>query len=300
MLACGFCPCVDGTAVVSLFLIKLHSRKQSNVKSNFGNGIQMIPLLAPGTFNFRIAIAVATAFALVLFYSPASAFPRVNEIRPYGENVVAKGYARKYNESSVFYTETYLDDPMSNMIRAVYWDSNHRPISYKQLNFGNNPSVPEFFEVVDYRRKRGYRMTISNGIANVKKIIVDANGAETVTRNNNLRIDSRTVVDAGFQRFVVANWDKLMRGKSMRINFLQIDRARLVPLKIKRRKCDTSNTTCFKISFDNFLLQSLVPSVFMKYETSSKRLLRYTGIGPLTKLNGKSLPIDITYEHLQY
>ncbi len=267
-----------------------------------GIDIDMTPPLSPDKATSGIASAIATTMVLVLalvFTSTSvSAFPLANEIRPYGEGAVANGYARKDGSSAVFYTETYLDDPMNNIIRAVYWDGNRQPISYKQLDFGVDPNIPKYFEVIDYRRERGYRVTVKKGFANVKKLKVSANGSETVTRNHDVQIDSRTVIDAGFQRFVVANWDRLTRGKTVRINFLQIDKARLVPLKIKLTKCDTPNTTCFKITFDNFLLQGMVPTIYMKYETDTKRLIRYTGLGPITELNGKGLPVDIIYEYL--
>lgn len=247
----------------------------------------------------HLSSVVLVAVSCLIFQAPANAFPLLNELRPFGEGAIANGYARKNNESSVFYTETYLDDPMSDMIRAVYWDGNRQPISYKQLDFGNDAKVPDFFEVIDYRRKRGYRITVKDNVANVKVLNVASDGSESVRTNKNVPIDSKTVIDAAFHRFVVANWDKLTQGKTIKINFLQIDKARLVPLKIKLDQCDTPASTCFKISFDNFLLQGVVPNIFMKYETSSKRLIRYTGIGPITRMNGKGLPIDIRYEYLQ-
>lgn len=243
--------------------------------------------------------ALALVVTCLLCSSAAGAFPLKSELPAYGDNVIANGYARKNGDSVVFYTETYLDDPMSNTIRASYWSGNREPISYKQLDFSDDPNVPGFFEVIDYRRKKGYRITVENDIANVKVLRVAEDGSETIQLNKDVQIDGNTVIDAAFHRFVVSNWDKLMSGKSVRVQFLQIDKARLVPLKIKKTNCDTPATSCFRITFDNFLLQGLVPNIDMKYETNSKRLLRYTGIGPITQMNGKGLPVDILYEYMQ-
>lgn len=235
--------------------------------------------------------------ALLISPMPASAFPLISELGTYEERALANGYARTGGNSSIFYTETYLDDPMESTIRAVYWDSNRQPIAYKRLDFGVGSNIPENFEVIDYRREMGYRITVKNNIANVKQLKITEDGSETVLKNNNVEIDSSTVIDAGFHRFILADWDNLTRGKTIRIKFLQIDKARLVPLKIKAANCDTPDTTCFKITFDNFLLQGVVPNIFIKYETDSKQLVRYTGIGPITKMNGKSLAVDILYEY---
>jgi len=236
--------------------------------------------------------------ALLLCHPQAGAFPQKSQIQPYGQNAVANGYARRGGKSVVDYTETYLDDPMSSTIRASYWDGNREAIAFKQLDFGDNPNVPDFFEVIDYRRATAYRITVNSNLANVKVLKIAEDGSETVTLNKNVEIDSNTVIDAAFHRFVISNWDRLMKGKTVKVQFLQIDKARLVPLKIKKSKCDTPDTACFKITFDNILLQNIVPNIRIKYD-SDKRLIRYNGIGPVTRMNGKGLPVDIMYDYLK-
>ena len=235
----------------------------------------------------------------LLLWQPATALPLLSEISPYSMNVVANGYASKKDESALFYTEAYLDDPTNSTVRASYWSVNREPIAYKQLDFGDNPNVPEQFEVIDYRRKTAYRVTVNNNVANVKILTVSENGSETIKLDKDVKIDANTVIDAAFHRLIISSWDELTNGKAIKIKFLRIDKARLVPLKIKQTYCDTPDTACFKISFDNFLLQGVVPTIFMQYEASSKRLIHYNGIGPITQMNGKGLPVDIKYEYLQ-
>ncbi len=248
--------------------------------------------------SLAVTAIASTTLALLLLQNTANAFPVADELDSISNQVVANGYARRDGDSSVFYTESYLDDPMSNTIRAVYRDSNRQPISYKQLNFPPNAKLPDFFEVVDFRRKRGYRVEVNNNIANVKSIRVAEDGSETISSNTDVAIDSKTVIDASFHRYILDYWDQLLDRKTVKINFLQIDRARLVPLKIKNIRCDTSGSTCFRISFDNFLLQGIVPSIYLQYDSASKNLLRYNGIGPITEMNGKAMPIDIVYDYM--
>ena len=242
-------------------------------------------------------LALTTAFILLCQQS-AYAFPEKSQLQPFGQGAVANGYARIEGKSLVEYTETYLDDPLNDTIRASYWSSNRELISYKELNFSDNPNIPDNFQVIDYRRERGYRITVNSSVANVKVVDVSDNN-ERILLDKDVVIDDATVIDASFHRFVISNWDRLLSGKSVKIKFLQIDKARLVPLKIKATQCDTPGTACFKITLDNFLLQGLVPNIFMKYEVATQRLLRYTGIGPVTKMSGKGLPADISYEYLQ-
>jgi len=240
------------------------------------------------------------AVALLLCSGLSFAFPLKNELPAFNQDIVAKGYARVAGDSAVRYIETYLDEPTDERtIRASYWTPDQRLIAYKKLDFSKNPMVPDLFEVIDYRRSIGYRVTVKSNIANVVALKLLQNGSAKKLSNNNVEIGDSTIIDASFHRFIIANWDELLSGKTFKVKFLQIDKSRLVPLKIKKRKCDTPGTACFKISLDNFLLQGIVPNIFMKYEINTQRLLRFTGLGPITKMNGKGLPVDIMYEYLQ-
>ena len=239
--------------------------------------------------------AVYLILTTLHFQKGVYAFPDISNLQSYGAGVTANGYARLPAQSLVNYTETYLDDPLSNTIRATYWSSNREIISYKELNFSNNPNIPDYFEVIDYRREKGFRITVNGSVANVKVINTED---EKILLNRDVDIDSSTVIDASFHRFILKYWDRLLNNKPVRVKFLQIDKARLVPLKIKKTNCNTSGAVCFKIVLDNFLLRGLMPSIFMKYDQATQRLIRYTGIGPVTRLNGKAMPVDITYEYL--
>lgn len=235
---------------------------------------------------------------LLAWQASAAALPAKNEIPPFGQNVTANGYARLPGQSVVNYTETYLDNPLDQTIRASYWSGNRDLIAFKKLIFNSGSNVPEYYESIDYRRSKGYRVSVKSNVAKVETIKLGKDGSEVVTKYKNVDVTEKTVIDAGFHRFVVANWDKLMSGKSVKIKFLQVDKARLVPLKIKKTKCDTAGTACYKISLDNFLLQGIVPTIKLKYDITTKRLVSYAGLGPITQLSGKGLPVEVLYEYL--
>ena len=226
----------------------------------------------------------------------AQAFPRIDDLPAYGQNVMAHGYARSPGESALSYIESYLDDPMNDTIRASYW-SDQEIIGYKKVEFNNNANVPYYFETVDYRRSMGYQVSVRSNTATVRRIFLMSDGSETVNRTRTVEVDENTVIDAGFHRFVLANWDRLLNNKTVRLQFLQVDKARLLPLKITNSRCSIEGAACFKISLDNFILQGLAPKVELIYEKDTKRLLSYSGIGPITMRNGKGMPVEIFYEY---
>lgn len=246
----------------------------------------------------RLAITFTTlALTAVGAHATGKVFPAKTELQPFGRSVTASGYARINDEAPLSYIETYLHDPMSQIISASYWSEDKQPMAYKKLKFNPGSNVPTFYEIIDYRRAKGYRVTVADAIAKVQTVRLDSKGVESVTKVKTVAIDEQTVIDAGFHRFVIANWDELMGGKTIKVNFLQVDKARLLPLKIKKTNCFTDGPACYKISFDNFLLQSMVPNIYLEYDIPTQRLLRYNGIGPITKMNGKGMPVDIQYEY---
>lgn len=234
---------------------------------------------------------------LISTHANANLLTQKKDIPSYGTDVVAYGYARLAQQSVVHYTEQYLDDPLHDTLRASYWSSDRQLIAYKKLIFSDESSLPNYYELVDYRRGRGYRVKLESDIATVQSIKLSKNGTQYIYKNSNIKIKENTIIDAGFHRFIIANWQQLLNGETLKMKFLQTDKPRLVPLKIKKARCDTPDTACFKIKLDNFFLQSVVPTLHLKYDLKSKNLLRYTGIGPITKLTGKELAVDILYEY---
>ncbi len=250
------------------------------------------------TTTARLCAPLICCATLLLCLSTAVAFPLQSEIQPNNQTGDIFGLAREKNESSVDYTEVFHDDPLNSSLRVSYWSASREAIAYKQLVYGNNQNIPDLFEFVDYRRALGFRITIDGNIANVKRIKVAADGSETVKSNKDVEINSNTVIDASFHRFILSDWDRLLDGKSIKVKFLRIDKASLVPLKIKRTTCEVADNTCFKVSIDNMVLQAMLPSFYMNYD-KNKNLIFYSGIGPMTRVNNKPYSVDISYEYLR-
>ena len=246
----------------------------------------------------RLCATLICGAIFLLCQSKSIAFPLQSEIQPNDQNGGIYGYARGKNQSAVAYTEVFHDDPLNNTLRVSYWSGNRKAISYKTLTFGDNPKIPNLFEFIDFRDSKAIRITVNGNIANVKSIRLAADGSETVRSEKNVEISANTVIDASFHRFILSEWDRMIAGESMNVKFMRLDKASLVPLVIKRYECDTANIVCFKVSIDNLILQTMLPSFFMQYDLN-KNLIRYNGIGPITKANGKPQTVDISYEYPQ-
>lgn len=245
-------------------------------------------------YKLHICFIALTLFFCLPGQAESSSWANV---KPFGEDVVATGYAKQPKQSSVTYVETYLDDPLEDRIRATYWSNDQKNIAFKSLDFPAGSNIPSKYELMDLRRSKGYRVSVNSNIADVQTIRIRPDGTRYISKERQIEINENTVIDAGFHRFILANWDRLISGKPMKIKYLQVEKARLIPLKIKKRSCDSSGMACYKIIFDNMLLRTMLPSIFLEYDVNTKRLMRYTGLGPLPDLTGKGMPVDIHYEY---
>jgi len=257
-------------------------------------------LSLPNRFTHVFLCAITLCVCQATFAIPAK-----TDIPPFGENILTTGYARALTQTPgqtrqlppVQYIETYLQDPTNNSIRASYWSIDQRPIAYKELNFTGDSTIPDLYKMFDYRRGRGYRVEVTRSTAIIQGLMMDNKNTVQVYREKKLPITENTVIDASFNRVVLKNWDRLITGKSLRVNFLQADKNRLVPLKIKKTRCKSKDRLCLKISLDNFLLQALVPKLSMEYGLNDQRLLHFSGLGPVLTKKGKGFPVNINYKY---
>lgn len=225
--------------------------------------------------------------------------PPGGELQRLKENSTVISSATETGQNELTFTEHFHNDPDSDEITVSYWSADGIPLAVKQLEFTNGGDIPDF-ELYDYRRKRVQRVIRDGNTLNIAVYRTDDNGARTQIKSFAVEVKEQTIVDAGFHRHVLKHWDALVAGKSRRVNFLRVEKGSYIPLVIKKRKCDVQDgAVCFRIALDNFLLKNLVPDIKLAYHRELRRLVRYSGLGPLNKPNGKGMPVDISYEYPQ-
>lgn len=246
----------------------------------------------------RITASLLIGLALVAGGTAgAVTVPSVSELDALKQNNFVIASATASGDSEVTFTEHFHNDPDGDELTVSYWSADGSPFAVKKLVFSEGSDIPDF-ELIDYRRKRGQRV-IRDGDRLDVSVFRTADGVERdQIKSFSVEIKGQTIVDAGFHRHVLKYWDDLVAGKSKRVNFLRIEKGNYIPLVIKKRKCDVQDgSVCFRIALNNFLLKNLVPDIKLAYHPELKRLVRYSGLGPLNKANGKGMPVTITYEY---
>jgi hypothetical protein len=214
------------------------------------------------------------------------------------EDAVAMALGTPHDDGRPGYIEYYLDEPVADVVRASYRSATGDEIASKRLSFTSQSKFPAF-ELLDYRSSSGYRVVPGDEKLRVLSLRLLENNMRAVVDTREVKVVEPMVIDAGFHRFLLTHWDNVAAGKKVRFNFLQVDRARLVPLVITRAACIKAEHYCVRVSAGNFVLRMLLPSVELTYEASTKRLLHYSGFGPLPTKSGDAFPVSLSYQYLQ-
>jgi len=169
--------------------------------------------------------------------------------------------------------------------------------AHKELNFSTNLFVPAVTQI-DYRN--GERR---------ESHIEDNNIRMTYQENTRKKINSTTIatkdidiVDAGFNNFVKANWEKLIAGKPLPANFGSIIHQKSLPLLITAipvEKCNLQKNSiniqsCFVVDINNSFLRLLLSSIKISYD-SKHRLLQFDGVVNIQDDLGRSQSATINY-----
>lgn len=206
------------------------------------------------------------------------------------------GYAMDEKTNELVYTEIHAETRRADGVVTLvtrYVDPNGNPIVDRTVEFTGNGSAPEF-ETEDVR----------SGFLEGMRY----DGAEVVAyrrRPGRQAIDERAfgetgmlVVDAGFDRFVLASWDRLMAGESVRASFLvpsRLKRLGFVVEKIDEWRLGGEPVVTFRMSFKNALARLLAGGVKVTYHRDRGILLRYEGLSNIRDIDGENHEVRIDF-----
>jgi hypothetical protein len=212
--------------------------------------------------------------------------------------LTAIGEARDAKSGQLLYREYHFRNPAGPEGLVEYRGPDDLLMGTKSLDFSAGDTVPAFRQV-DLRTGQlifsqwqdddltlGYRDDQDDA---VQQKIVD-------TQPN-------LVVDAGFDHFVRQNWSPLLRGDTISFDFAVASRLDTVHLVALQRNCDTPGQTlasvCFRVKPKNWLIAMLVRPIDLRYDSTSRELLQFSGISNITDANGAALDVVIDYRHAQ-
>lgn len=177
---------------------------------------------------------------------------------------------------------------------VTYENTDGKTIAEKTASYPHQASVPQF-EFNDLRSgARGGARYLSNDELELysRKTSDDEIKSGTITVRND------TVVDSGFDRYVAANFNKLLAGDAVKIRFGLPGRQadyKFVVTKPERVEFLGRQALRATIRPASMVLNWLVDPIKLTYDIESRRLLMYEGVSNLKDDDGELQTVRIIY-----
>lgn len=206
----------------------------------------------------------------------------------------AVGKAYQPDTSQLLYIEEHYGDIYNGIVEEVlYLDPEQRQIAVKKMTSAPGVYSPGFVQV-DYRN--GQLIAAKPAEASTIEVLYRADLKaeqlrDTIEKSENL------VIDAGFNTYIIDNWDVLQTGVELNIDFVVPARMSTIGMMINARDCEPDVARCFSVSPRNFLLKFLVDEIELKYSIDTKRLMMFRGLSNISDASGSGQKVQIYYEY---
>ncbi len=192
-------------------------------------------------------------------------------------------------------------------IRSKFWENkSHLPtfITYKnpqgktfavkKLNYESNTIAPNY-EIIDYRNgyTEGFKKTLENKyLLYYKEKKGDDLQKKEIKKVNNM------IADAGFNHFIMKNWDKLLKGETIYCNFVapsELDTYRFKIFKIKESVYNGIPVVTVRTQISNLLFRLFVDNNDTTYTKNTVEVVAYEGTSNILNSEGKRLHIRMKF-----
>ncbi len=245
---------------------------------------------SPNTSRMQAVTASLLLLALIVlsFTQPAAA------------DVRATGLAYAVGSQEMLYSETFtrLTDTEE---RVDYRDMTGKLIAEKHLFYGANTWAPEFDQ---FDLRLGEKITVRRGDGVL--IAGYQHGEQNSFRSTVIDDAPMLVIDAGFDGFVRAHWQRVMLGKKLDLAFLLPTRGRTIVLKIHSvdalnfnfpQPLEDDSVLFVRIAPAGWLMRVVVDPIELAYDITSRRLLAFRDISNLRNDDGVSQQVEIYYRY---
>ena len=206
------------------------------------------------------------------------------------------GTAFAQGSDRILYREHFYYDDTGQLQRVDYFDRHGEIIARKNLYPSAKPFQPSFVQK-NFVNGRVIDVTVSDSRVNIA--YQKDNDAKTLQGVVDLQRDS--VIDAGFDPFVIQHWERLVAGEELSLSFLAPTRIRSITLLIRRQDCELESaqqaaSMCLQIRPRSLPIRWLMGNINLVYDSQRKQLLRFSGLGNLSSREGRQLKVDIFYQ----
>ncbi|AEF56190.1 hypothetical protein [Marinomonas posidonica] len=206
----------------------------------------------------------------------------------------AIGQAFSLETGDLLYTEKHIKlDKAQHQV--IYSEPDGTVFARKQIDFSNSLIRPSFQQLNERNGESIDVQQIGDGfLVRYQK----QSGSEE--KSDIIRDNANMVIDAGFDAFVRQYWQPLMSGKAMDIEYLVPSKRTTFSFRFQQADClaDTlSSAVCFTLAPVSWLVKMAVDPIVVTYDSTTLRLMRFTGRANISNTAGKYQSVDIHYQY---
>ena len=112
--------------------------------------------------------------------------------------------------------------------------------------------------------------------------------------------DGTVVADAGFERLIDRNWDRLVSGDRVAAELVVPGRLRSFGISVVRSDqtmIEGKPVATFRMSFSNPLLRLLAPKILVSYHREDHTIVAFEGKSSLEDFAGGHYDVSVRYDH---
>ncbi|WP_152560446.1 hypothetical protein [Arenimonas donghaensis] len=203
--------------------------------------------------------------------------------------------ARDPESGDLLYTEQHLLRHQDQQLRqrlVVYRCANGTAFARKRIDYADSALAPAFhFEDARLGYREGLRRE-----AGGQELWVQPSPAEA-ERSAKLEAGAGVVADAGFDEFIRRQWQPLLAGDAVKLQFAVPSRLDSYGFTVRRRGSDRvggEDAEVFRLRLGG-LWGLLAPHIDVAYARESRRLLRFEGLSNLRDEAGEPLQARIDF-----
>ena len=172
-----------------------------------------------------------------------------------------------------------------------YVDAEGVAFARKRIDFVPDRFLPTFaFE----NTRSGHVASLTRNEQGVKLRYRESASVEVTETTVDVPPDA--IGDAGFDRFITANWDELVSGATLVRPFLVPSRQTFVRFAIASVEA-SSDVIRFEITPESWLLKLVVPVLSVEYDAQRRRLLSYEGLSNVRDDSGEPYLVRIRFTY---
>jgi hypothetical protein len=259
----------------------------------------------------KLVIVPVLALGLSLTTNAAEAVVSKSLTHAKDQSIRYSGTAYSLDDDQILYREDHtltMKDGQPIERTTLYYDADNQLFAEKNNRYrsqfnnpdsnnadsnnadSDNPATPDFMLTDD---RYGYSESMEQ---DGKRWRVEYKEPKESGNKILSKPDYTPVIDAGFDEFVRAHWNDLMKGDTVNFSFAVPSRLewidfRLIPLAQK------DGTLTVEMRLKSRWIAWLLDPVFLSYDIKSKRLLTYRGLTNIRTIDGDGIKAEIRYEY---